>query len=95
MGAGRSAGGSDDPPVLTRAELCAQLEERLHGRISERVLAGWAFDRFYEEDMGELVLEPGAEEELRDVLDTLMFADDEAFALDAPALNALLARLRP
>jgi hypothetical protein len=45
--------------------------------------------------MEQLSLEPGADDLLREVLDELMFADDEAFALDDDALRALLTRLQP
>ena len=88
--------GDDAPlPVLGLDQLRAQIEARRAGTLSDKALAAWAFKQFYDEDMEQLAFAPEAEEEIRDVLDTLMFADDEAFALDDAALGELLERLRP
>ncbi|MBC8077130.1 MAG: hypothetical protein H7Y32_13725 [Chloroflexales bacterium] len=82
-------------PVLGRQELVAQVQARLAGSLDANSLAAWAYARFYEEEMEQLSLEPGADDLLREVLDELMFADDASFALDDNALRALLARLQP
>jgi hypothetical protein len=85
--------GASAPAVLTRHIMGDQIRARLAGSLSAKALASWAFDSFYAEDMGELVLEPGAEEVLAETLDELMFADDDAFALDEAALRSLLERI--
>lgn len=87
--------GGTDLPVLTRAALWAQVAARRAGTLSNAALAAWAFAQFYDEDMEELLFDPDDDDEIRDVLDTLMFADDAAFALDDAALDALLQRLAP
>jgi hypothetical protein len=90
-----TGGVGEELPVLGREEVAAKLRERLAGRLDAKALAAWAYARFYEEEMEELSLEPDADDLLREVLDELMFADDEAFALDDDALQALLKRLQP
>lgn len=88
-------GADRELPVLGRQELAAQVQARLAGSLDAAALAAWAYARFYEEEMEQLSLEPGADDLLREVLDELMFADDASFALDDGALRALLARLQP
>lgn len=94
MDAAGSGDTSQGPPVLGRGEVAGQVQARLAGGLDAKALAAWAYARFYEEEMEELVLEPDAEDLLREALDELMFADDASFALDDDALRALLARLR-
>lgn len=91
----QTAGASDDLPMLSRAEVGAQIQARRDGQVTDAALAAWAFKMFYDEDMGLLELEQDAEEEIREVLDTLMFADDATFALDDAALDELLKRIQP
>jgi hypothetical protein len=90
-----TGGVGEELPALGREEVAAKLRERLAGRLDAKALAAWAYARFYEEEMEQLSLEPGADDLLREVLDELMFADDETFALDDDALRALLTRLQP
>jgi hypothetical protein len=90
-----AGGTAEELPVLGRQEVVAQLRERLAGRLDAKALAAWAYARFYEEEMEQLSLEPGADDLLREVLDELMFADDESFDLDDEALRTLLVRLQP
>lgn len=85
----------EELPVLRREEVAAKVRERLAGRLDAKALAAWAYARFYEEEMEQLSLEPDADALLREVLDELMFADDETFALDDEALRAMLTRLQP
>lgn len=90
-----SPGGANDLPVLTRAALRAQIEALLEGHQSTEQLAAWAFNQFYAYDMETLLFEQDAEDVMSEALDTLMFADDPAFALDPSELQALLTRLQP
>jgi hypothetical protein len=83
----------DDAETITRAEIVAQIEARLAGRIDDAALAGWAFERFYAEELGEADYEEGAEPVIADALDTLMFGDDPSFRLVEEELRALIARL--
>lgn len=83
----------DRPAVLTRAALIERIEARMEGRLSDAALAAWAFDRFYAEEMGEEMYEPGAESAIADALDALMFGDDPGFRLDEEELRALVAQL--
>jgi len=83
----------DDAETITRAEIVAQIEARLAGRIDDAALAGWAFERFYAEELGEADFEEGAEPAIADALDTLMFGDDPSFRLVEEELRALIARL--
>lgn len=78
--------------MITATELITQIERRLANQISDKELAGWAFDRFYELELSD---EPLAEDEpLNDILDDLTFADEPDFALSELDLQRLLARLR-
>ena len=80
--------------IVSRSELIARLEECLAGQISAATLASWAFDLFYDLDQGMLAVNPEDGEVIADVLDTLIFADDERFALDEADLHRLIARLQ-
>jgi hypothetical protein len=82
-----------DAETITRAEIVAQIAARLAGRIDDAALAGWAFERFYAEELGEADFEVGAEPAIADALDTLMFGDDPSFRLVEEELRALIARL--
>lgn len=79
--------------VITRTAVARQIEARLAGKLGDAVLAAWAFDRFYAEELGTEAYESGAEAAIADALDALMFDDDPSFRLDEAALRALLARL--
>ncbi|HWQ14261.1 MAG TPA: hypothetical protein VNL77_15790 [Roseiflexaceae bacterium] len=79
--------------TLTRAAVAERIAQRLAGRLSDAALAAWAFDRFYEVELGAASLETGAEDVLEDALDALMFGDDPAFRLSEEELRALAARL--
>jgi hypothetical protein len=80
-------------PVVTRAELVRQIEACLAGTLDTGALAGWAFDRFYAEELGEALFEHGAEELVADTLDALMFGDDPSFRMEQQDLRGLIARL--
>jgi hypothetical protein len=83
----------DDAETITRAAIIQQIEARLAGRIDDAALAGWSFDRFYAEELGEADFEADAEPAIADALDTLMFADDPSFRLNEEELRALIAQL--
>ncbi|NJN16040.1 MAG: hypothetical protein HC822_07025 [Oscillochloris sp.] len=70
------------------------IEQRLSGQISAQALASWAFDRFYAIEEGVEVIAPEDEDVLGAVLDDLMFADEESFALDDTDLRRFIARLQ-
>ncbi|KAB8140421.1 hypothetical protein F8S13_23390 [Chloroflexia bacterium SDU3-3] len=79
---------------IRRSEVIERIEARLAGQLAQSALAGWAFDRFYAEELGNEVYEPGAEGALADALDALMFCDDPGFGLDTSELAALIQNLR-
>lgn len=81
-------------PLLTRADIVTQLRACRAGTLTQAGLAAWAFKQFYDEDLELLEFEDEADEEIRDVLDTLMFCDDPNFALDDAALDALVKQLQ-
>ncbi|MEN9935763.1 MAG: hypothetical protein RLZZ387_2342 [Chloroflexota bacterium] len=78
---------------VTRVSLVQHIGERLAGHISEMALAKWAFDCFYAAELGEVTLEEGAEEQIEETLDALMFSDEPDFRLSEEALRALIAQL--
>jgi hypothetical protein len=80
--------------ILVRSDVIAKIEEHLAGRLGVEGLAAWAFDRFYEIDQGDRSVNPEDAEVVADVLDALMFADNESFAPDEADLQRLLARLQ-
>ncbi len=84
---------SGESVLLTRAMLVHLLNERLDGTQTDQSLARWAFDQFYAEELGDVIYEAGAEDAIADVLDELMFAEDDGFGLDVEAIRGLLARL--
>jgi hypothetical protein len=79
--------------MVQRNDLIAKVNERLSGTLSDAALAAWAFDIFYaiEQEEEEVVAEDS--EIVADILDELMFADEESFALDDADLRRLIARL--
>ena len=87
----------ESPPnknvTITRAAVAERIMACLDGRVDAGALAAWAFDRFYAEELGEEVYEPGAEPAIADALDALMFGDDPGFLLDEKELRALIAQL--
>ncbi len=85
---------TEQPALITRAAVASQIATYLDGALSEKALAAWAFDRFYAEELGTEAYEPGAEDEVADALDALMFGDDPSFRLDQEELRALIAQLR-
>lgn len=79
--------------IVTRSDVSAKLEARLAGRIDAEALAAWAFDLFYKLDQDELEVADEDVDVIAAVLDELMFADDERFALDEADLRRLFQRL--
>jgi hypothetical protein len=79
--------------IVTRNDVIAKLEDRLAGRIGAGALAAWAFDLFYRLDQDELEVADQDVDAVAAVLDELLFADDERFALDETDLRRLLQRL--
>jgi hypothetical protein len=79
--------------MLYRNDVMAKINERISGTISDAALAAWAFDRFYAIDQGEDAVDADSSDAIADVLDELMFADEEPFALDDADLRRLIARL--
>ena len=80
--------------LTTRADVIVKIEARLAGTLSTKALAGWAFDRFYAEELGNETYEPEAEQAIADALDALMFSDDADFGLEPDALQQLIGQLR-
>lgn len=80
--------------MLTRTDLIATIEQHLAGNLSYAALSAWAFDRFYAEDQGEEEFPEDDAELIAEILDDLMFADDEQFALEASELQAMIVRLQ-
>nr|WP_238530481.1 hypothetical protein [Oscillochloris trichoides] len=70
-----------------------KIEAYLYGQLSVSALANWALDRFYAIEQGVENLNADASETIADVLDALMFADEQPFALDDADLRRLIARL--
>lgn len=81
--------------IITRNDIITRIEDRLAGRMSAEALAAWAFDRFYAIEQGDEEAEADAAERTADILDELMFADDESFALDDAGLRRLIVLLTP
>lgn len=79
--------------IVTRNDMIAKLEDRLAGRIGAAALAAWAFDLFYRLDQDELEVADEDVDAFAAVLDELLFADDERFALDETDFRRLLQRL--
>jgi hypothetical protein len=84
---------ADQTKILTRADVIAQIEARIAGTINQQQLAKWAFDRFYAYELDEEAFEEGAEDDINDVLDELMFDDDPNFELDVEELRDLISQL--
>jgi hypothetical protein len=80
--------------IVQRSDVTAKLEDHLSGQISAGALAAWAFDLFYEIDQGQRSVAAEDVDAVATVLDELMFADDESFALDEADLRRLLERLQ-
>lgn len=80
--------------IVQRNDVIIKIEERLAGSVSAGALAAWAFDLFYEVEQGEREIADSDAEVIDAVLDELMFADDESFALDEAELRRLIARLQ-
>lgn len=83
-----------DPNPILRAEVVAKIEARLAGQLSAGALAAWAFDRFYAEELGSEAYEAGAEVELAEALDALMFSDEPGFGLGESELRAVVGQLQ-
>lgn len=81
------------PVTLTRAIVAEQLRARLNGQLDDGKLAGWAFDHFYQVELGEEILEAGYEPVIAHILDTLMFSDDTDFRLNQEELRTLITQL--
>lgn len=80
--------------IVARNDLITKLAERAAGQISAAALAAWAFDLFYKLEQGEAAAAPEDGEAIAAVLDELLFADDERFALEPDDLRRLIARLQ-
>jgi hypothetical protein len=80
--------------MVARSDVIARIEARLADRLGADALAAWAFNLFYELDQGRSEVAPEDADVVADVLDELLFADDESFALDEADLRRLLARLQ-
>lgn len=79
--------------MVQRSDLITKIEDRLAGRLGAAALAAWAFELFYAIDQGQREVLPEDADVVADLLDELLFADDESFALDETDLQRLLARL--
>lgn len=79
--------------MTTVALVAEQLTARRAGKISDKQLAAWAFERFYAVEAGTEELDPHDAEVIGIILDELMFCDDPHFALDDSMLQQLLTRL--
>jgi hypothetical protein len=79
--------------TIYRAELARQIDARLGGALSREQLASWAFDRFYQIELGVAQPEPEYEELVESMLDILMFSDEHDFELDEASLRDLLVQL--
>lgn len=80
--------------IVARKDVIAKLEARVAGQLSAAALAAWAFDLFYEIDQGQHEVAEADADAVAAVLDELMFADDESFALDTADLRRLIDRLQ-
>lgn len=79
--------------MVQRNDVITKITERIAGKLSAAALANWAFDLFYAIDQGQEAVAPDDTDALADVLDELMFADEEPFALDDADLRRLIVRL--
>ncbi len=79
--------------VLTRQLVREQIAAFLHGKLSMRKLAAWAFDRLCDQEEELLVYEPGFEKVIADVLDELMWVDSAPFSLEPDQAAVLVRRL--
>lgn len=79
--------------MVQRSDLITKIEDRLAGRLGAAALAAWAFELFYAIDQGQREVVAEDADVVADLLDELLFADDESFALDETDLQRLLARL--
>ncbi len=80
-------------PILTRAEVQAQIERFLDGSLSGPGLARWAFQRFCDIEEELLVAEAKHEDVIEAVLDELMWGDSDPFVITKGAAATLLGRL--
>ncbi len=80
-------------PILTRAEVQAQIERFLDTSLSAPQLARWAFQRFCDIEEELLVAEAEHEDEIEAVLDQLMWGDSDPFVITEEAAATLLWRL--
>lgn len=80
--------------ILTREQLAASIHACLEGRLTQAQLAKWAFDQFYKIEIEELEYEEQHAALLSEVLDQLMFADEDSFQLDEQDLALLIRRLQ-
>jgi hypothetical protein len=80
--------------ILIRNDIITQLERYQAGAQSAAALAAWAMDQFYAIDQGRLSVDLADAELIADLLDELMFADDERFALAATDVHRLIERLQ-
>ena len=79
--------------MLTNTDVITQIERRLAGTLSAAALSEWAFDRFYALEQAEETVDEVYAEVIGEVLDDLMFADDDDFALEPADLQRMIARL--
>ncbi|WP_238613562.1 hypothetical protein [Candidatus Oscillochloris fontis] len=81
--------------LLTHQDIIAKIEAHLSDQHSITALAKWALARFYAIEQGVDTVNEDDSETIADVLDALMFADEQPFALDDADLRRLIARLEP
>lgn len=81
-------------PTLTREQVVAAIQSRLDSNMTSRQLAKWAFDQFYLIETEELQYEQEHSAVLSEVLDELMFADQDSFRLEEQDLRMLARRLQ-
>ncbi len=80
--------------MVTRSEIISHIEARLSGMLNDEQLASWTFDQFYDMELHEAGLSPDDATIIPAILDTLMFMDDPAFALDEAILRDLITQLK-
>lgn len=80
--------------MITRTELISRIEACIAGALDDTALAAWAFDRFYAVELEEETIAEADSVLISEILDELIFADEQAFALSSADLIRLLERLR-
>jgi hypothetical protein len=84
--------------VVTRQMVHDEIERYAMGETSGKEIAAWAFDQFYDQCEGVVSYESGYRRVIDTVLEKLMWADTDSFALDldeARRLQRELAAAQP